>query len=134
MCRCTCSPVGPADAEWTTSICITASDSGAIDPCSVTGYVWRRSRERQHDTASPVSQSWFGGPVYGARSWAHLPQIKVSIIEARQEAEMAMAEARAEWEKNSRADMVRAETAHAEAREAWAKATRAERAWWKWYV
>ena len=47
---------------------------------------------------------------------------------------MAMAEARAEWEKNSRADMVRAETARAEAREAWAKATRVERAWWKWYV
>jgi len=42
---------------------------------------------------------------------------------------MAMAEARAEWEKDSRADMVRAETARAEAREAWAKATRAERAW-----
>ena len=54
---------------------------------------------------------------------------RVSIIEARQEAEMAMAEARAEWEKNSRADMVRAETARAEEREAWAKATRAERAW-----
>jgi len=60
--------------------------------------------------------------------------MKVSIIEARQEAEMAMAEARAEWEKNSRADMVRAETARAEAREAWPKATRTERAWWKWYV
>ena len=41
---------------------------------------------------------------------------------------MAMAEARAEWEKDSRADMVRAETARAEAREAWAKATRAETA------